>query len=454
MADKDLFDDEDHMVRMTFGEHLEDLRRRLFLALLGFIPFVIIGLCIGRWLVHVMATPAKEALDAYYLKYYESRREEKLKKLEAAREKAKAKHEEPRVEQLRVRVSAKAWRDAFSQAFAGFQRLPEADPATAEADEDGDPPYVEMVLEVEHDELEVATSPIFTVGAGMTTLGPQEGFMAYMMVSIVAGLVMSSWWVIYQLWLFVAEGLYKTERKVVYQAMPLSVGLFLVGVVFCFFIVLPVVLTFFFGFNNWLGIEPNIRLSEWLSFATILPVIFGACFELPLVMLVLERVGIFRFEDYANRWRHAILIISIIAMVVTPTTDPGSMMLLMCPLTGLYFLGIGLVYLRLAKDGKVPPLAPQVKIRIVAWTAAGLYACVVGSLFLVPERWMPQDWFETIWKSATLPASFLVHVVREVEPTDIWWIWGISLGNAFLSGLVILRLGEMGLWLARRLKGK
>jgi hypothetical protein len=232
--------------------------------------------------------------------------------------------------------------------------------------------------------------------------------------------------------------------------MPLSVGLFLAGVAFCFFVVLPVVLKFFFGFNEWFDIEPNLRLSEWLSFATIIPVVFGVCFELPLVMSVLERVGIFTMQDYVKRWRHAILIIAIVAMVVTPTTDPSSMMLLMGPLTGLYFLGIGIVYLRASNEGKVAPLTGPAKIRIVAWLIAGIYVTFVGILFLIPSGWLPDDWFNRIWKPATLPASYLVEFIHTVTSTDTWWIWGVSLGNAFLLGTLILRVGELGAALLNR----
>ena len=96
-----------------------------------------------------------------------------------------------------------------------------------------------------------------------------------------------------------------------------------------------------------MNIRPDLRLSEWVNFATLLPLVFGLCFELPLVMMVLQRIGIFTADDYLSKWRHAILIIAIVAMIVTPTTDPWSMMLLMGPMVALYFLGI-----YLARAGK------------------------------------------------------------------------------------------------------
>jgi len=115
--------------------------------------------------------------------------------------------------------------------------------------------------------------------------------------------------------------------------------LFLVGVVFCFFVVFPFVLKFLLGFATMLGVTPQIRLSEWISFALMLPVMFGLSFQLPLVMLFLDRISIFSANDYRTKRRMAILVISILSMLMTPP-DPMSMMMMMCPLFGLYELGI------------------------------------------------------------------------------------------------------------------
>ena len=92
-------------------------------------------------------------------------------------------------------------------------------------------------------------------------------------------------------------------------------------------------------FNAWLGIEQDIRISEWLGFVLILPLGFGIAFQLPLVMLFLERIGIFDVEAYVMKWRIAILIIAVISMFLTPA-DPYSMLLMAVPLTVLYFGGI------------------------------------------------------------------------------------------------------------------
>ena len=118
--------------------------------------------------------------------------------------------------------------------------------------------------------------------------------MMYIKVSLVAGFIVASPWIFYQMWQFVAAGLYPHERRYVHVYLPLSIGLFLAGVFFAFYLALPLVLDFLLGFNRWLGVVPQIRLSEWVSFVILLPVMFGISFQLPLIMLFLERIGIFR----------------------------------------------------------------------------------------------------------------------------------------------------------------
>jgi len=168
--------------------------------------------------------------------------------------------------------------------------------------------------------------------------------MTYMKVSFVAGLILASPWVFYQLWLFVAAGLYPHERKYVYTYLPMSIGLFLGGIAFCFYAVLPTVLDFLLGYNARLQLTAQIRISEWISFAIMLPLMFGISFQLPLIMLFLTKINLFQVSHYLGQWRMAVLAIAVISMVLTPTPDPMTMLLMMAPLLLLYFMGIGLCY--------------------------------------------------------------------------------------------------------------
>ena len=168
-----------------------------------------------------------------------------------------------------------------------------------------------------------------------------EPFLSWMKVGIITGLTISAPWIFLQLWIFVAEGLYPTEKKYVYIYLPFSLLLFLAGASLAYFFVFEPVLKFLLGFNAIMGAEPNLRISEWLSFFLLLPLGFGVGFQLPLVMLFLNRIGVVSVQVYLTQWRIAILIIFVAAMFLTPS-DPQSMLLLAMPLTLLYFLGIAL----------------------------------------------------------------------------------------------------------------
>jgi sec-independent protein translocase protein TatC len=175
------------------------------------------------------------------------------------------------------------------------------------------------------------------------SLGPLETMSIFFLVCIVTGLVIASPWVFWQLWLFIAAGLYRHEREYVMRFLPFSLGLFLAGVALCFFAVLPVTLDFLLEFNVWLGVEPTLRLSEWMGFATMLPLIFGICFQTPLVMLIIERLGIVSAAEMRAKRKYAILIMVVAAAIITPTQDPFSLMLLALPMILLYELGLFLI---------------------------------------------------------------------------------------------------------------
>src|SRR5262249_8780027 len=177
----------------------------------------------------------------------------------------------------------------------------------------------------------------------LISLGPLETITIFFMVCLVTGLVMVSPWVFYQGWAFVAAGLYRHERHYVMKYLPMSLGLFLAGVILCFWFVLPITLGFLLEFNVWLGVAPTLRLSEWMSFATMLPLVFGVAFQTPLIMLFLERIGIFTVDDFKAKRKMAILVITIAAAILTPGQDPISMLRLAVPMILLYELGIVLI---------------------------------------------------------------------------------------------------------------
>ena len=176
-----------------------------------------------------------------------------------------------------------------------------------------------------------------------SALSAHESFSIFIKAALVVGFVVASPGIFYNIWSFVAAGLYYHERKYIYIFMPFSIALFIAGAALAFFVVFRYVLDFLFAFNAWMNIDPDTRISEWMSFALLLPIGFGISFQLPLVMFVLERVGILTLEMMVTKWKIAVLIIFVISMLLTPS-DPQSLVLMAIPLTILYFFGIALCY--------------------------------------------------------------------------------------------------------------
>ena len=175
--------------------------------------------------------------------------------------------------------------------------------------------------------------------------------MIWMKAALMTGLVIASPYIFYQIWIFVAAGLYPHEKSYVYIYLPISIALFFGGASLAFAFVFDPVLRFLFTFNKGMNADFDPRVGEWLSFVLILPLGFGISFQLPLVMLFLNRIGIASLDFYIQQWRVAILIICVISMVLTPA-DPVSMLLMAVPLCLLYVLGIGMC--KYMPSGKSP----------------------------------------------------------------------------------------------------
>ncbi|MEX2174216.1 MAG: twin-arginine translocase subunit TatC [Pirellulaceae bacterium] len=173
------------------------------------------------------------------------------------------------------------------------------------------------------------------------TLNAQEPFMIWMKAALMTGLTLASPYIFYQIWMFVAAGLYPHEKNHVYIYLPLSLLLFAAGASLAFLFVFEPVLDFLFTFNRGMNAEFEPRIGEWLGFVLILPIGFGVGFQLPLVMLFVNRVGLITLETYIAQWRIAVLVIFIVAMILTPA-EPISMTLMAGPLCLLYLVGIGM----------------------------------------------------------------------------------------------------------------
>jgi len=281
--------------------------------------------------------------------------------------------------------------------------------------------------------IEVVLFPLLMVQAAnglqpqLQALSPTSAFMVYMKIAMLAGIIVSMPWLIRQVWGFVATGLYVHERRFVKRLIAPSVGLFALGVVFLYFIVLPVALQFFISFNRAFG-QPNVRplgfqswlvsapapplvselvpdkneprgrfpvlaqdpadaasgecwinaatgrlvcrtpaglrsvamdpsatgsviqsqfaLDQYVSFVLMMALAFGIAFETPVVVYFLASMGIVSLETMTRGRRYVILLIAIAAAVLTPTPDIINQLLLAVPLYGLFELGVWLARLR------------------------------------------------------------------------------------------------------------
>jgi Tat protein translocase TatC len=163
-----------------------------------------------------------------------------------------------------------------------------------------------------------------------------DGLVAFFQISMVGGLLLASPWVVYQLWGFVAPGLYAHERRLVLRSVPFFLGLFAVGSLFGWFVALPRSLDFMIRFNLGAELRHQITVSSWATFAVVFPMAFGLAFELPLAMVVLCKIGLVSEVGFRRQRRLAIFIAAILSAVLTPSPSPLDMMFMLVPLVLLY----------------------------------------------------------------------------------------------------------------------
>ena len=155
------------------------------------------------------------------------------------------------------------------------------------------------------------------------------------------GIVIAFPYVLYQVWLFVAPGLYKHEKKAVVGFIAPTVALFFIGIAFAYYVILPYLLKFLVGFQGNGPFTPLISIEEYFNLVLIVLLGVGVIFEMPMVILVLALFGIVTPKFLWKNFRYAILIISVVAAIITPTPDAMTMLIFMAPMIMLYVLGIG-----------------------------------------------------------------------------------------------------------------
>ncbi|MEM8944740.1 MAG: twin-arginine translocase subunit TatC [Planctomycetota bacterium] len=313
--------------KMSFAAHLEELRTALFKSIFALVTGTLVGLLFGWSVVDYIQTPIRASLETFYRGQAQ---QQNLALLQAKQNAGEAVPDDL---------------NAAADEMADEGLVPDeiyVDPQEV-AKLLGQAPDNEQLRTKREDlrRLRIFRPLENDPRLSLISLSGQEPFFVYVKASLVVGAMISSPFIFYFIWEFVAAGLYKHERKYIYVFLPISLGLFFSGAALAFYVALAYVLDFLFWFNGQMGINPMPNISDWMTFVLILPLGFGISFQLPLVMLFLERIGVFTVEVYLAKWRIAVLVISIISMFLTPA-DPGSMLLMGIPLVILYFGGIAM----------------------------------------------------------------------------------------------------------------
>ncbi|MEI6290727.1 MAG: twin-arginine translocase subunit TatC [Chloroflexota bacterium] len=164
-----------------------------------------------------------------------------------------------------------------------------------------------------------------------------ESISVYMKVALIAGIALATPYISFELWLFFAPGIMPRSKQLGLLSIPLALVFFVGGMAFAYYAMLPTALPFLIQF---LGITTRLRPLSYFDFITSLMFWIGVAFEFPLVIFGISAMGFVKPQTLLKQWRLAVVLISVLAAVITPTVDPVNMALVMAPMTGLYFLSI------------------------------------------------------------------------------------------------------------------
>lgn len=186
---------------------------------------------------------------------------------------------------------------------------------------------------------EIVQLPIAPHIEKLTFLGPADAFMTFLKVSFLASIFLVSPFLLFQVWRFVAPGLYRKERRYALPFIFFGSGFFIVGGLFGYFIALPYALKFLLTFPGDL-LKADITIDGYMDFFTPIVLGMGILFELPIVIFMLSQIGIVTPRFLMKNFRWAVLIIFTIAALITPTPDAGTLMVVALPILALYLLGV------------------------------------------------------------------------------------------------------------------
>ena len=305
---------DDHIdTTMSLGDHLEELRARLILAILGLLTGSVVCLFFGGTIIRFIEGPYNIAIREHV-----TNSEQKIAKTDSI--------------------------DFVGAVLSNIRQALDSDPNAPAVD----PNVINFVNKVYAQTLEEWTSDANSTSPGvddmsstqrLIVLAPADPFVGFMKISLISGLIISSPWVFYQLWMFVAVGLYEKERRYIQVAVPFSALLFVTGALFFLFLIAPLSLKFFLMFGDLIGVSSNWTFQKYISFVTMLMLVFGLGFQTPIAIFVLNRTGLVSIKALKSSRKYVFIGVFAVAAIATPP-DVISQITLALPLYVLFELGI------------------------------------------------------------------------------------------------------------------
>jgi sec-independent protein translocase protein TatC len=308
---------EENLPRMSFGDHLDELRRRVVRALLAVFVAVMVVIPFKEQVQGIITEP--------YRAQWRTGFEGWIGELEAKEKLGRFAGDSPA--------------DPKGKGFLAECRR-----------------YREVILDGTYEyPHRIADDTGYPVPYTLMATGGLDDMWVYMMASLVFSLVLAAPVVGWQIWAFVAAGLYPQERRVFLRYFPAMVLLSAAGVLFGYFVALPYSLGFLISLMPRDQVSSMLSVSQYFTLLFALTAAMGVVFQLPTVMVALQRVGLVTHAAYVKHWRITVLLIFVVAAVFTPP-EPVSMMLVSAPMIVLY--GLGLLLTRAGRRREATAVVP------------------------------------------------------------------------------------------------
>src|SRR5262245_4587343 len=200
----------------------------------------------------------------------------------------------------------------------------------------------------------IVSVPIRKTGVELIVTSPTEAFNLELKLALLAAVFLGAPFILGQVWLFIAPGLYKHERRYALPFVLSSSVLFVLGGVFGYLIAFPYALQFLIEWARNMGVTPRISASEYFDLFIMVELGLAIIFEIPALIFVLSRIGLVSGRFLLKNTRYAVLLAFVVAAVITPTTDIPNMMMMAVPMVALYLLGVVVAFVFGKKRTKEP----------------------------------------------------------------------------------------------------